>query len=358
MFGGLGVVLRRPEGLGFDVDHDQLFPRPGRLGHERLHDAFVGHRRELAFEAPAPFRDEVREAATALAQRFGAREEVGDVVVARHRERSLGCDHVVVERAQAHAQVLFLGGELAPLFAAALLAVVQPLDLAAGEVQRDRAQLVDEAVVAARRVGLALERPELPAHLAEQVGEAEQVAFRRLEPALGLLPPLAELQDPGRLLDDRPAVLGAGVEHGVELALADDHVLLAADAGVGEQLLDVEQAARGAVDHVLRLTRAEERPGDRDLGELDRQQAGGVVDRERYLGPAEGGPLGGAGEDDVVHLAAAQRPGPLGAEHPGHRVDDVRLPGAVRADDDADAGLEVERRLVGEGLEALQRERT
>ena len=42
------------------------------------------------------------------------------------------------------------------------------------------------------------------------------------------------------------AVLGAGVEHGVDLALADDDVLLAADAGVGEQLLDVEQPARHA----------------------------------------------------------------------------------------------------------------
>ena len=170
--------------------------------------------------------------------------------------------------------------------------------------------------------------------------------------------PLAELQDPGRFLDDRPAVLGAGVEHRVELALADDHVLLAADARVGEQLLDVEQAARGAVDHVLRLTRAEQRAGDRDLGELDRQQPGGVVDRERHLGPAERRPVGGAGEDDVVHLAAAQRPRTLGAEHPRDGVDDVRLARAVRAHDDADARLELERGLVGEGLEALQRERT
>ena len=79
---------------------------------------------------------------------------------------------------------------------------------------------------------------------------------------------------PGRLLDDRPAVLGPRVEHRVELALADDDVLLAADAGVGEQLLDVEQPARRAVDLVLGVTGAEQRAGDRDLGELDRQQAG------------------------------------------------------------------------------------
>ena len=115
--------------------------------------------------------------------------------------------------------------------------------------------------------------------------------------------------------------------------------------------------ARHAVDQVLRLTGAEEHPGDRDLGELDRQQARGVVDRERDLGPAERGTIGGAGEDDVVHLGAAQRPRTLGAEHPRDRVDDVRLARPVRADDDAHARFELERGLVREGLEALQRQR-
>ena len=94
-----------------------------------------------------------------------------------------------------------------------------------------------------------------------------------LQPALGPLAPLAELQDPGGFLDDAAAVFGPGVEHRVELALPDDHVLLAADAGVGEQLLDVEQPAGRAVDLVLGVTGAEQRAGDRDLGELDREQA-------------------------------------------------------------------------------------
>ena len=86
-----------------------------------------------------------------------------------------------------------------------------------------------------------------------------------------------------------PALLGAGVEHGVDLALADDHVLLAPDPGVGEQLLDVEEAARHVVDRVLAVAAAEQRAADRDLAELDRQQPGGVVDREADLGPAERG---------------------------------------------------------------------
>jgi hypothetical protein len=70
-----------------------------------------------------------------------------------------------------------------------------------------------------------------------------------------------------------------GVQHRVQLSLADDHVHLAADAGVGEQLLDVEQPAGIAVDLVLALARPEHTAGDRDLGVLDRQRAVGVVDR-------------------------------------------------------------------------------
>ena len=212
------------------------------FGDQRLDDAFVGDRRQLAVETPAAFGDEVDETAAALAQGLGAGEDVGDVVVARDRERVLGFEHLGVEPAQLHPHVLFALREIAPRFDALLLAAAQLFDLAPGEVQPDRVQLGDETVVTARGVGLPFERPQLAPDLAQQIGEAQEVALGRLEPALGLLLALAELQDAGGLFDDRPAILGARVEHRVELALADDHVLLATDARVGEEVLDVEQA--------------------------------------------------------------------------------------------------------------------
>ncbi len=339
------------------VDRGELLAHVRGFGHQRFDDPFVGHRRELAVEAPAPLGHQVHQTAAAFAQGLGAGEDVGDVVVARNRERVLGLEHLRVERTQLHAHVLFALREIAARVDPLALAAAELLDLASGEMEPDRVDLGDEPVVAASRVGLAFERPQLPADLAQQIGEAQEVAFGRLEPAFGLLLALAELQDPGRFLDDRPAVLGSRVEHRVELALADDDVLLAADAGVGEEVLDVEQPARDAVDEVLRLTGPEEHPGDRHLGELDRQQPRGVVDRERDLGPPERRPIGGAGEDDVVHLGAAQRPGALGAEHPRDRIHDVRLARPVGADDDTHPGFELERGLVREGLEALQRQR-
>ena len=126
--------------------------------------------------------------------------------------------------------------------------------------------------------GLALEGADLAAHLADQIAQALEVLGRGAQAALGPLAPPPVLQDAGRLLDDRPTVLGAGVKHGVELALADDHVLLAAHARVGQQLGDVEEPAGRPVDRVLAVARAEQRPGDGDLGEVDRQLARRVVD--------------------------------------------------------------------------------
>ena len=54
------------------------------------------------------------------------------------------------------------------------------------------------------------------------------------------------------------AVVGGGAQDGVELALPDDDVHLAAQTRVTEELLDVEEAAWGAVDLVLRAAPAEQ----------------------------------------------------------------------------------------------------
>ena len=123
---------------------------------------------------------------------------------------------------------------------------------------------------AARGLGLPAERAELAAQLRGEVGDAGEVGLHRVELAERLLLALAVFQDAGGLLDEAAAVLGAGLQHRVEPTLADDDVHLAADAGVGQQLLDVEQSGRVPVDLVLARAVAEHPPGDRDLGVVDR----------------------------------------------------------------------------------------
>ena len=140
---------------------------------------------------------------------------------------------------------------------------------------------------AAGRLGLPAERAELAADLTGEVLDPGEVGLHRLELAQRPLLAAAVLEDAGGLLDEAAALLGGGAQHGVELALTDDDVHLAAQAAVGEQLLHVEQPAGGAVDGVLGAAAAEHRAGDRDLGVVDRQGAVGVVDGQAHLGPPE-----------------------------------------------------------------------
>ena len=227
----------------------------------------------------------------------------------------------------------------------------QRADLPTGEVEADGPELLGQPAVAAGGVGLALEGLQVAAHLLHEVAEALEVDRRRLQAALGLLLALAVLEDPGRLLDDGPPVLRPGLEDGVEAALADDHVLGAAHAGVGQQLGDVEEPARLAVDGVARLAVLRQAAGDRHLAGGDRDEPRPCC-RGRDTSARPPPALRRAGKDDVVHLAAhAERP--LGAEHPGHGVDDVRLARAVGADDHGDAGLELERRRSAKDLKPL-----
>ncbi len=208
----------------------------------------------------------------------------------------------------------------------------------------------------AGHLGLASQRLELAPEFGRQVGQPVEVDLHRLELAQRLLLALAVFEDTGRLLDEGAAVLGLGVQDRVELALTDDDVHFTPDSRIGQQLLDVEQAARVAVDLVLALTRAEHAAGDRHLGVLDRQRAVGVVDRERDLGPTQRCAARRTGEDHVLHLAATQRLRALLAEHPGNGVDHVGLARAVGAHDTRDPRLQPQRRGGRKGLETFDRQ--
>ncbi len=128
-------------------------------------------------------------------------------------------------------------------------------------------------VVRPCRGRLSLQGSDLAPHLSHQIAQALQVLRRGGQPALGPLPPAAVLQHTSRLFDDGPAILGPGVEHRVQLSLADDHVLLTAHTRVAQQLLDVEQPAGCPVDGVLAVPRPEQRSRDGDLREVDGQLA-------------------------------------------------------------------------------------
>ena len=163
-----------------------------------------------------------------------------------------------------------------------------------------------------------------------------------------------EAAEPGRLLDQSPPLGRPRREDRLDLALADDRVHPLAEAEVGEQLDEIEPAHAGLVQEVLALAAAMEAARDGDLGEVDRERVIGVVEKELDLAEVGGAATGRAREQDVVRLLGAQLQRAQRAGRPADRVGHVRLAGAVRPDDDADARLETDLDRIGERLEATQ----
>ena len=122
-------------------------------------------------------------------------------------------------------------------------------------------------------LSLTAQRLQLASEFGEDVLKPGEVAVGRLQLAKRLLLALAVLENARGLLDEPAAILRRGSQHCVELTLANDDVHLAADAGVAEQFLNVEESARRAIDGVLGTAVAEHRPRDGDLGVVDRQSA-------------------------------------------------------------------------------------
>jgi len=205
---------------------------------------------------------------------------------------------------------------------------------------------------------LCLERqpPDLRLELADEVADPGQVVARPREPSERLV--LADLQilDPGRLLEQLPAFLGAQGKRRVNGPLPDHDQLVRAEPAGGQQVDHVAQSRPRPVDQVLRLAGPECATPDRDLAEVDRQPAVAVVQGEdRLRHPLRPSPLA-AGEDDVVGSPGAERSVRLLAEDPAHGVGHVALAGAVRSNDCGDAALEDEAGGIGKGLESVEAE--
>lgn len=206
-----------------------------------------------------------------------------------------------------------------------------------------------------RDLGLLSQRLQLSPQLPREIAEPHEIRLHGLELAERLLLAAAMLEDAGGLFDETAPVLRARLQHGVEASLAHDDVHFATQPRIAEQLLHIQEAAGLPVDRVLAGAVAEQRATDRHFAVLDGECPVAVVDRQLHFGATERTARGRPGEDDVLHLAAAQGLGALLSHDPGESVDDVRLAGSVRADDAGHAWFERERRGLRERLEAFER---
>ena len=229
-------------------------------------------------------------------------------------------------------------------------------DLAAGDEHAQRGELGDELLVPSRRLGLALERAELAANLAQQVLQAQQVGLGGIEPALGLLLALAVLEDACRFLDDARRSSGralstASIWPWLTITCcwrptpASDNSSWRSSSRHGAPLIaySLSPLRNRMRVSVTSLNSTGSSPDELSSVRLD-------------LGPAERRTLLGAGEDDVVHLLRADGSRRLRAEHPGDGIDDVGLAGTVGTDHHRHPWFEGQRGRVRERLEALEGE--
>ncbi len=176
---------------------------------------------------------------------------------------------------------------------------------------------------------------------------------------LGAMPPALELAEPCGLLDEQAPLVRLGAEDLLDPALADDRAHRAAETHVGEQLDDVGAAHGRAVEQVLALAAAVQPARDRDLAVRQLgERAVLVVEDELDLAEVAGRSARGPGEQHVVGLLGPELARAHAPRGPEDGVGDVRLPGAVRPDDDGDARLEAHLDRVGKRLEAAQLDRS
>ena len=252
---------------------------------------------------------------------LGARDLATHVGQARHHVVALfleqahigvnAADHVLHMAALlaqiAHKQALFLEHdlellELAFLFAQAVLRKLQlggtflGAALQVVPLRLQRTQLVDgqhlrklvrargQLFVLARTIDLTLQRSQLTGDFLIDVAGTRQVLVHRLNLFERTLLAAFVLGNAGGLLDEGAALLGAALQNGVELALADDGMRILAQARIVQDVLNVHQAARTRVDEVLAFARAIHTTGDGDLVKVDGQHMVRVIEHQRDLG--------------------------------------------------------------------------
>ncbi len=235
--------------------------------------------------------------------------------------------------------------------------LVEPLEVELRDTRPQTRDLAPELLGALGRGRLERERAQALADLVLEVARPLDLDRHARELQLRPVAPGLEAAETGRLLDQGAPLLRLRREDRLDLALADDRVHPLAETEVGEQLDQVEPAHRRAVDEVLALAAAVQAARDRELRVVDGHGAVRVVEQELHLAELGRAAPAGAREEDVVGLLGAQLARAQRAGGPADRVGDVRLAGAVRPDDHADARLEAHLDRVGERLEATDLDR-
>ena len=190
--------------------------------------------------------------------------------------------------------------------------------------------------------------------LGHDVVDPRQVLIGAFQPAFRLRFLVSVFDDAGCFFEDFAAAVHLVADDVRDLALADDGIPFHADARIHDELTDIPQPARRAVDHIFALAGAVHAAGDAHFRVIDGERVVGIIDDQRHLGQSLGLAALGAGEDDLLHLSAAEHLRALLAQHPADRVGNVGFSGSVRADDAGHPLREFDCDRICKGFESIE----
>src|SRR5690625_2130415 len=156
-----------------------------------------------------------------------------------------------------------------------------------------------------------------------------------------------------------PAIGRASVDQRADPPLADDRGRLSAGCIIREEKLHIARAYFAAVDAIEGTAITLDAAGDFQnilLIEGSRCAPSTVIQRHHHFGKVACGAAGGAAEDHVLHLAAAQALGGSFPHHPPQGFNEIGLPAAVGSDDSGGSGLDQQLTGLHEGFEAAKTE--
>ena len=221
----------------------------------------------------------------------------------------------------------------------------------ASEQQLELFPFLAQSLVSSGATDLTPEVVDLPLDLPDEILEPGQVRLGRFELVPGRAPAGLVFRYPRGLLEDAPSVFSAFADDLVHHALLHHRVGAGTEAGVHQQVLDVEKPAGDLVQEVVAFAGTKQPARHRNLAEFDRQGVVRVVDRQGYFRHPERLAKARSAEDHVLHAVAANRSGPLFSEDPADGLDNVRLAAAVGTYDGGDPPAEGDLDLGQERLE-------
>jgi hypothetical protein len=172
-----------------------------------------------------------------------------------------------------------------------------------GRGQERGRELIADAGTGRLLLGLGSQPACLRSQLGQDVVDAGEIGFRLGQLFLGLATATLVPPDTGHLLEQRPTFLRPERQRLVDHALADEQEGVVGEVRGVKQVDEVAQPDALLVEQVLVVPAAEQPPTELQDLEIDRQQPIRVVQHERHVGHALGGPLLGARPDDVLGLA-------------------------------------------------------